>query len=772
MAKKKSIPGSAEETDQQHPLTVRSDDQVGSYVLPSRDEAEDHDLIDLREYWYVILKRRWTIIIFFIIVFVSVLIGTILQTPLYRGTSLVQIETESNRVMDFKDASPEEKIGGKDFYVTQYELLKSNTLAQRVIDQLNLGARDVGGDEGLLSWLGSFFQGSESDLEKEKRLQAKEENLRNQKLKAFLSSLTIEPVRNSRLVKIHFNSPDPNLSARVANLVAENFITVNLEKKYQANAYAKTFLEERIAQVKTKLEEAERAQVEYAKKEKIFNFDKGAESTNSQSLQDFNQALGRAQQERIKAESVYRELSNAKEGELPQQLESALIQQLKASKAKLESDYQEKLKTFKPAYPVMAQLKAQIDGLGVQIEKESVNVRKSIRIAYETAKSNETMLNSKLDTQKDALLDLQGRSIQFNILKRESDTNRQLYDGLLQRLKEVSVTGDVNANNIMVIDRSQVPQQQFSPNIALNLTIAILLGVFGGFGLALLFEYLDNTFKNVSDIEKFLGMPVLGLIPDSPEELTSPSAIIHETMNNTKSKIVEAFRSTRTALQFSTSTGAPKVLGLTSCFASEGKSTTSLSLAIHFAQCGSSVLLVDADLRRASLHKAFEIENEVGLSNILAGLSAAGDAIHTTPIKNLYFLSAGTLPPNPAELMLSGRFEEFIEKAKEKFDLILIDGPPILGLADAVIIANLVEKLLIVVEAGTTPRNMASAAIKRLLSSGIKPLGVIFNRMKNDPLGYGYDYYYYYAHGYYGEEKPENKKTSPFSNFMNKTKRR
>jgi capsular exopolysaccharide synthesis family protein len=399
-------------------------------------------------------------------------------------------------------------------------------------------------------------------------------------------------------------------------------------------------------------------------------------------------------------------------------------------------------------------------------------VRKSIRIAYETAKSNETMLNSKLDTQKDALLDLQGRSIQFNILKRESDTNRQLYDGLLQRLKEVSVTGDVNANNILIIDRSQVPQQQFSPNIVLNLTIAILLGVFGGFGLALLFEYLDNTFKNVSDIEKFLGMPVLGLIPDSPEELTTPSAIIHETMNNTKSKIVEAFRSTRTALQFSTSTGAPKVLGLTSCFASEGKSTTSLSLAIHFAQCGSSVLLVDADLRRASLHKAFEIENEVGLSNILAGLSAAGDAIHTTPIKNLYFLSAGTLPPNPAELMLNGRFEEFIEKAKEKFDLILIDGPPILGLADAVIIANLVEKLLIVVEAGTTPRNMASAAMKRLRSSGIKPLGIIFNKMKNDPLGYGYDYYYYYAHGYYGEEKPEHKKTSPFSNFMNKTKRR
>ena len=281
--------------------------------------------------------------------------------------------------------------------------------------------------------------------------------------------------------------------------------------------------------------------------------------------------------------------------------------------------------------------------------------------------------------------------------------------------------------------------------------IAVLLGLFGGLGLAILFEYLDNTFKNVADIEKFLHMPVLGLIPDAPEELTSPSAIIHETLNNTKSKVVEAFRSTRTALQFSTATGAPKVLGLTSCFQSEGKSTCSVSLAIHFSQCGSSVLLIDADLRRASLHKAFEIENKIGLSNVLSGLSGGGDAIHTTPVKNLSFMAAGPLPPNPAELMLNGRFQEFIDQAKEKFDVIIVDGPPILGLADAIIIAKLVEKLLVVIEAGSTPRNMAIAAMKRLKSSGIKPLGVIFNKMKNDPLGYGYDYYYY-AHGYYGDE--------------------
>jgi succinoglycan biosynthesis transport protein ExoP len=224
------------ENDPQRALiTTPQQESLGSYVLPPKNE-EEGDLIDLREYWYVILKRRWTILTFFGIVVVGVLVGTFLQTPLYRGTALVQIETESSKVMDYKDVNPEEKAGGKDFYVTQYELLKSNTLAERVIDDLHLDLKDVGEDEGLISWFTGLFKGAESQAEKEKRHLIKAEQARIKKVKFFLKALTIEPVRNSRLVKIHFNSPDPNLSARVANLLAEDFITINMEKKYQANA--------------------------------------------------------------------------------------------------------------------------------------------------------------------------------------------------------------------------------------------------------------------------------------------------------------------------------------------------------------------------------------------------------------------------------------------------------------------------------------------------------------------------------------------------------
>ena len=728
-------------------------------IFSSSDSPSDD--IDLREYWYIILKRRWTVGIFFLIVFISVLVGTFLQTPIFRAGTTIQIEKESSQVLNFKDVTPDERLGDKDFYVTQYELLKSHTLVQRVLDELNLNNPNLNNEAGLFQWFSDLFsQDKENSSEAKKEKESEDIQSRNARTRSFLSNLTIEPVRNSRLVKVSFDSPSPELAAEVANSIASNFIRVNLEKKYEANAYARSFLEERISQVKIKLEETEKAQVEYAKSQRIFSTEKGGDSTNAQSLQEFNTALARVQQERIKAEAIYNQLKADKSGQLPQQLENQLIQSLKSQKAKLESDYQEKLKTYKPAYPLMLQIKAQIDEIKLQIDKETESIRQSIRIAYETAKSNETMINSKLDTSKDAFLDLQSRSIQFNILKREADTNRQLYEGLLQRLKEVSAAEGMSANNIMVVDRAEVPPHQYKPDIKINALIALFIGLFGGIGLAFLFENLDNTFKSIADIEKYLGLTVLGLIPHA-DEVTTTQEIIKETLNNSKSKIVEAFRSTRTALQFSTATGAPKVLGMTSCFAAEGKTTASISLAIHFAQCGSSVLLVDADLRKPSIHKAFDMKNDVGLSNVLAGLVQPTAAMFKTPIKDLYLMPTGILPPNPAELMLNGRFEEFLEAASEKFDIIIIDGSPILGLADAVVLANLVDKLLLVVEAGVTPRAMAKAALKRLRAVNVTPLGVIFNKMKNDPLGYGYDYYYYYAHGYYGENNPDpNKKKS------------
>lgn len=718
--------------------------------------ADDEDTIDLRQYWRIIVKRKWTVASFFLIVVIAVATASLLMTPIFRATTVLQIEREAAKVVEFNDVTPIENAGDRDFYQTQYELLQSNTLAQRVIDQLRLTNLDSlhEKDQNLLDWISATFAGSDdstgqpvsaADIAAEKTRQ----------VKAFLESLTIEPIRNSRLVKVSFDSPDPQLSAKVANAVADNFINVNLERRFEASSYAQTFLEERIRQVKLKLEETERALVEYARDMQIFNVDKDGVTTSALNLQEFNVALAKAQQERIKAESLYLQMQLHKSGDLPQVLENQLIQQLKANKAKLEAEYQENLKTFKPGFPRMQELSGQIAEVSAQIEKEQDNLRQSIRASYEAAKAQEALLSEKLHSSKQDMVEQQSRSIQYNILKREVDTNRQLYDGLLQRLKEVSVAGGVGTNNVSVVDKAEIPTDRFKPNIKLNLLIAMFIGLFGGVGLAFFFEHLDDTFKQASDVESMLGLPVLGLIP-AVKGAGERADLIRTAIEDPRSAIAEAYRSTRTALQFSTADGAPRIIAVTSSSMGEGKSTSAVNLAIQFAQSGHSVLLIDADLRNPSLHKVFGAENSLGLTNYLAGTAQPVAITRNTAISNLFMISTGPLPPNPAELLHSKKMTALLELAANKFDHVIIDSPPILGLADALVIANAVDSTLMVIESGATRRDVVQAAVKRLTTVRVRPLGCLLTKIQHHDRGYGYEYYYAY-----GGQPDSGKKRQP-----------
>lgn len=709
-------------------------------------EEEDDDVLDLREYWRIIVKRKWTVIGFFIIVLVAVATATLLMTPIYRATSVLQIEREAAKVVEFKDAAQTETAGDRDFYQTQYELLKSRTLAERVVEKIRPALEREYGEQNASPSANDDASDKMALVDKEAALLKDEEKLKRQLVVAVMNGLTIEPVRNSRLVKLNFDSPDPVLAAGVTNAVAENFIAVNLERRFDANSYAKNFLEQRIKQVKSKLEETERAQVEFARDKEIFSTDKEGGTTNAQNLQEFNAALSKAQQERIKAESSYRQIQASKSGQLPQGLENDLIQQLKENKAKLEAEYQNNLKQFKPGYPKMQELAAQIAEVKMQVATETENARNAVIATYEAAKVQENLLQEMLASSKSEMLDLQTRSIQYNIIKREADTNRQLYDGLLQRLKEVSVAGGVGTNNISVVDKAQVPTTMFKPVLKLNLAIAIILGLVGGIGLALFFEYLDDTFKQASDVERLLGIPVLGLIPESAE-LNNNMNVVQLMVDEGRSALAEAYRSVRTALQFATAHGAPKLMGVTSTNMGEGKSTSALSIAIQFAQSGHRVLLIDADLRNPSLHRVLGADNTQGLTNCLAGKLQPFEVTLNTTVNNLFAITTGPLPPNPAELLSGKKMQMMLELAAERFDHIIIDSPPILGLADALVVANLVEGMLLVVEAGKTRRAAAQASIKRLLSVRAKPLGCLLTKMNGQAHGYGYEYYYGEGYG-------------------------
>jgi len=710
---------------------------------------DDGDIIDLREYWNILVKRKWMVFGFFTIVVIAVITATMLKTPIFRATTVLQIERESAKVVQYDDASTPTISGNdKDFYQTQYELLKSQSLAQRVIEQLRLGktaSRDVR-DKSLWEWLSENITGSEKATDGPSG--ASEEAQRNvQKtlqIQAFLGALTVEPIRSSRLVKVSFDNPDPKVAAQVANAIADNFIGITLERRFEATSYAKTFLEDRIRQVKQKLEESERAQVDYARSMQLFSADKDGATTNSQILMEFNAAHARAQQERIKAKSLYEQMQSSTSGNLPQIMDNQLILLYKSNKAKLESEYQDKLRTYKPGYPMMQELSSKIAEVTAQLEREQKNVRTSIHAAYEAALKQEALLNEKLNTSKKEMLDMQSRSIQYNIIKREADTNRQLYDGLLQRLKEVSVAGGVGTNNVSVVDRAEVPLVKFKPNLGMNLMIAIFVGLFGGAGLAFLFEYLDDTFKQLSDIEKKLGIPVLGLIPQI-KGIADSSGILQQTMDDPRSVISEAYRSTRTALQFSSHEGAPRIFSLTSTTMGEGKSISAMSLAIQFAQFGSSVLLIDADLRAPSQHKIFGINNSTGLSNYLTGTAQAVDITQNTPVSNLFIIPTGPLPPNPAELLGGKKMAELMDLARTRFDHIIIDSPPILGLADALIIAKSVDSVLLVVQAFTTRCSAVQSALKRMHVARIRPLGCLLTKVHKHTHGYAYEYYYSYS---------------------------
>ena len=731
------------------------------------EEEPEGDELNLRELWQVILKRRWTIIIFALIVVTAVVTASFLMTPIYRASLTLQIDREDIKIVQTGEVTPEEGgRGSQDYYQTQYELLKSRSLALRVINQLGLADLPTPPPSLLAefkAWLRDWLPKTSEAKDSEKPIS--ENDRLEGVVSGFLNGLTVEPVRNSRLVKLYYDSPNPQQAAAILNTLVKNYINMNMERRFDASTYARNFLQERLQQVKVKLEESERDLVAFARQQQIISVgpdDK--QNIVSQDLAATATALAEAEKKRVDAEANYRQVMGARGQGLSQVLDSKIIQTLKESKAKLETQYQENLSIYKPAYPAMVQLRNQISQVDAMINQEISNIRAAVTASYEAARSAESLLRNRLEQIKQDLLSLQDRSIQFNILRREVDTNRQLYDGLLQRFKEVGVAAGIGTNNISVVDEAKVPRWPYKPNLQLNALLALVLGLLGGVGLAFLFEHLDDTFRRPEELEKLLGLPVLGVIPRTllARGESRPMALAGH--DDPRSAFAEAYRSVRTALQFSTASGVPRLLTVTSAMAGEGKSTTALSLAIQFAQSGKRTLLIEADLRKPSLHRTLNLDNQVGLTNYLAGGEAQPvDIAKPTHITNLFAIPSGPLPPNPVDLLSSARMVELLSLAAGKFDQVILDSPPLLGLADALLIGNLCEGTLLTVEMGSTPRGYVLGALKRLRGARVHVLGAILTKLEARAGAYGYyrSYYYYYHTGYYGEAAPADAKKLP-----------
>ncbi|WP_292056843.1 GumC family protein [Brevundimonas sp. UBA5936] len=715
--------------------------------------GQDGDgLIDLRRLWHILLKRWWILAGVLAVALVLGVVITLLSTPIYRASATLQIDREAAQVVDVEGVLPAEGMySAQEFYQTQYGLLKSRSLAQRVVTGLRL-AQDAQFIEANRRSPANAQPRSDEDggSPAERNRQA---------VSQLLANLRVTPTMNSRLVTISYDSADPALAQAVVNSITETFIATNLERRFEASSYARRFLEERIEQLRVRLEESERELVAYASNQQIINIpsasatsDGGANRGRSliaSSLEALNASLAEARTTRIEAEERSRAAQASTGLGLSEVLSSPTIQALREQRAELTARRQELLERFQPEYPSVQQTQAQITELDRQLAAEAGDVRRSLQGQYASAAAAERSIQGEIDALKAQALDLDQRSIRYNILQRELDTNRTLYDGLLQRYREIGIAGGVGTNNVSVVDSADLPVNPVAPRPLINLALAGLLGLLLGAAIIFVLEFLDESLRVPADIEAKLNLPLLGSVPWLPS-----AAALAQAERDPRSGFSEAYHSVRSALQFARPGGMVRTLLVTSSQPAEGKSTSSVAIARAFARMGKSVLLIDGDLRNPSLHKMLGGNNRAGFSSALAG-SDLNDLLQPTEQEHLTLLPSGPRPPSPADLLSSQALPDVLGRLAEHFDLVIIDGPPVMGLADATLLGNASEGVLFISGAGIVRRGTALRALDRLRGAGADILGGVLERFdsKRANLG-GYGYEYTYAYDYGMEETP------------------
>lgn len=702
----------------------------------------------LRSYYRIAVRWRFVILGAIGACILTSLIITLLMTPKYAAYTTVEILREAGEVTNFKGVEKEASTGDQEFYQTQYGLLRARSLAERVVGELGLAdSREfflMFDEEDTDEPYFEFANGRYSAAGRAERVRVAREVL--------LDNTGIAPQRLSRLVDISFMSPDPEFSAKVANSWAKNYIESNLERKIQSTAYGRNLLEKELVDLKQKLDESQRQLVNYAASQEIINLPaQGSDNSDSTSersivaddLATLNKALAEATTERIEAQS--RAGAGGSAGLPMEALRLTSIGNLRQKRAELAAEYERLLTQFEPGYPSARALSTQIADLDRSIAREESRIRSSLQAEYQQALARENALRQRVAGLKGDFLDLRRRSIQYNIYQQEVDTNRALYDGLLQRYKEIGVAGGVGINNVAIVDAADVPEKPSSPSLPLNLIIALLAGVALGAVIAFILEQIDEAIADPAEIERRLGLTLLGTAPKTVDQ--SPQ----EALQDRKSDLVDAYFAIQTNLAFTTEHGAPRVLAVTSTRPAEGKSTTAFALACLMGRTNQKVILVDGDMRSPSVHHLAGVDHERGLSNFLAGDEDLSGLIHEVNGLGISIMSAGPTPPNAAELLTGDRLRQLLTRLLEVYDRVVIDCPPVMGLADAPLIASQVDGVVFAIEAHGIRTGLANTALARLRGTNARILGGVLTKFESDRAHSNYGYAYEYGYGY-GQE--------------------
>ena len=753
---------------------------------------EKRKSLDLWEYWRVITKRKWVIITFASALVFFTGVFSFLATPKYKATTTLLIEDEASKILSIEETFSYQPQVFRDlrFFNTQLKLLKSKSLAERVARKVNLlSQEEFSTDKKKKSFSASIKEFiSFKWIKKRNESNEKRDNpiiLSNpysKVVKSVLANLEVKPIHDTKLVDVSFSSSSPILATEITNTLAEEFISFSVEKRYETTQQASDFLSEQIASLREDLAAKERELQRYGQEKELY-FLSDTENTTVSKLADLNAAYTQAQINRINAEAVYRELKDLKKGYLPQFVNNLVIQELITEYAKIKNEYEEKSKKFKSSYPEMIQLNAKLESMWSEMEK-SVDAAES---EYRSTLNKENSLKKLFDEQKADVARMDSNAILYNSIKIEVENKRRLLNTLGERQSETEVfarLGGLKTSNISIIDRAEIPNEPVFPKKKFNLILAFIFGIFGGVGLCFVFEYLDNTVKGPEDIEKLASLASLGVIPflspegvkkqkkhsyysrdkysysgKNPKSEDNKPEIKHiELVNylNPNFFISEDYRTVRTSILLSHAENPPKTIVFSSALPKEGKTTTVANMAVSFSQLSKKVLVIDSDLRKPRLHRIFKARNSTGLSGYLTGKVSLEEAIQKTSVDNVWILPSGLIPPYPAELLNSKKMREMLQELKRKFDLILLDTTPVLGVIDAVIVSSIADSTVLVIKAGETEKKPFLNAIGELRMAKTKILGVVFNSLKVSRGNYSFmDYYRYYRHYYTDTEKSE-----------------
>ena len=691
------------------------------------------------QYWYTALRWRWLMMSIIAACLVAGVLVTLLTAPKFTAKATVEISRQQKQITNVEGLESEEAGRDQEFYATQYTLLKTRPLAELVAKQLNLVDNRA------------FFDASGVSFDyPPNRTGMNARQIRDERMKLVVSILLknsdISPIRTSRLVEIYYTSRSPQVSTIIANKWAAAFIEISMDRQFASTAEARRFLENRLVTLRERLEQSERNAILYASRTGIVTLDQrrgddgrtiSTQTLVGSNLEQLSTALNQATAARIAAESR----SGAGGDDASESITNLTLANLRQQRTTAAAEYARMLVNFEPGYPAAKAAANQIAAIDAAISRETRRISAVHQREYREAVAREAQLKRQVAELR-SQLDVQNRdNVQYAIFQRDADTNRQLYDALLQRYKEIGVAGTVAANNIAVVEPAIVPEKPSSPKLLLNIAVSLILGVGLAVATAIVLEQIDEGVRDVGQVEPLLGLPLLGTTPAVDGEAL-------ETLRDTKSQLFDSYFSIQSSLAFSTSHGFPRSLAVTSTTPGEGKSSSSFSLAMVLGRTGKRVLLIDADLRSPSIHHMLAISNERGLSNYLAGEDNWQASVHATDMRGVSVMSAGPQPPSAAELLSGDRLRHFVSEALAEYDHLIIDSPPVLGLTDAPLLAKAVEGIVYVIQWAGAPIRGVQASLKRLRTVDAHLFGIIVTKVDMKKLGQGYGYGYGYGHQY------------------------